>query len=404
MILSDIIILLFCIIGLTGYKKTHCAFHPGVIVSFSWGIILFCYQHLNHELYPLSNKFLCAISLWVFPFCVFSFLFTNVKSYFPKALYTQCMKAKLIVILAIIFIFINIWGAYENYSLSGGLAYRAILELTANDNMPPVIKFLQRLQLISTIIYALLMIYNDKIQCPKKVVIIHAVTLFLWVFINANKGSIVQLVMVSFFALYYHKKLTFSKFLIAAVFLLSTLYVMQSMRALSDSKGRSSEIDIEKTALIYILSPLKAFDMVLNQEVNYPPGQTFRFFDTVLTKVGLKNGAVQNGEMWVQVPVPTNVYTVMFGYYVDYGYWGILIFGMFLGSCWGILYNEYRKGLPFFTTIYAVLLYALPLQFFADYIFVFLSVFFQIIIVCSVLILHFRWRYSKCALSLSDEK
>lgn len=47
------------------------------------------------------------------------------------------------------------------------------------------------------------------------------------------------------------------------------------------------------------------------------------------------------------MPVPTNVYTVMFPYYVDFGYYGLVIFSLILGFGWGMLYNGVKRKIPF---------------------------------------------------------
>ena len=47
---------------------------------------------------------------------------------------------------------------------------------------------------------------------------------------------------------------------------------------------------------------------------------------------------------WTYTPLPVNVYTIMFSYYVDWGYWGIIIFSILLGAFWGGIWKGIKKG------------------------------------------------------------
>ena len=78
---------------------------------------------------------------------------------------------------------------------------------------------------------------------------------------------------------------------------------------------------------VYALSPLPAFDLALNGKINLEEGGTYRFFLTFLNKLfGFDFAVYSGGDRWVEVPVPTNVYTVMSDPFADFGYIGIFVF------------------------------------------------------------------------------
>lgn len=391
--LAAFCILLFSAITLLSYKKTHSFFHPAVMVSLFWCLLLLAYQLCDHELYPLSYKFFLAILLWVTGFCFASLWYYNKRIFFSAPLYTQSFKVSFLKYSVYLFIVINIVGIYKFYSLSGGIAYSALAEFAVGtEKLPLEIRILQLLQGFSIALYSVLILYGKRTKVSLKWIILHVVTLFVWSGIVANKTGFFQLIAISFVASYLHKKLSFSKILVAITILLVVFFHLQNMRT-EDAGGE--EMSVKDIALIYVLSPMPAFDMVLNGEKQFSSGRTWRFFTEVANKLGLIEKYNSGESGWVSVPVPTNVYTVMFPYYVDFGYWGILIFSLILGGGWGILYNEMKRGVPFFTVLYAVFIHTLALQFFADYIVNFLSMVIQINIFCAILLLHFKIKHSR---------
>lgn len=387
-------ILIFLLISFLSYKKTHSIIHPAVIVSLSWGGLLFVYRYFDHGLYELSDKFYKAILLWVTVFCGSALWFYRKKIKFSSPIYTSSLKTVLLKRLTYISLVINIIGIYEYYSLSGGIAYNALVAMTREEvELPLTIRILQLFQVFSTVLYAVLMLYGKHIDIPRKWIVLYVITIFVWAGIAANKTGLFQLVAISVVIAYLKQKLSITKIILSFTILLVSFLVLQNMRAKSVGGKEESMEDI---VLTYVLSPMPAFDMVLNGEKEFSPGRTWRFFLAVANKSGLVEKSNDKDDSgWVNVPVLTNVYTVMFPYYVDFGYWGIFIFALILGGGWGILYGEMMRGTPLFVVIYAVLTHSLLLQFFADYIVNYLSMVLQIIIFCSILILHYKIKVSR---------
>lgn len=118
------------------------------------------------------------------------------------------------------------------------------------------------------------------------------------------------------------------------------------------------------------------------------------FFTEVANKLGLTEKYNSGETGWVNVPVLTNVYTVMFPYYVDFGYWGIFIFSLILGSGWGVLYNEMKRGIPFLQSYTLCLFIHLYCNFCRLYS-KFLSMVIQINIFCAILLLHYKIKYPR---------
>ena len=72
-----------------------------------------------------------------------------------------------------------------------------------------------------------------------------------------------------------------------------------------------------------------------------------------------------NYEM-VHVPLPTNVYTMMAGYWVGWKWLGLIVGGLFHGCFWGYVYNRSRKS-EAYKVLYVSILNVLVFYFFHDF-------------------------------------
>lgn len=386
--LSVFCILFFLCIACLSYKKTYSILHPAVIVSLLWALLLLAYSTLEHGLYPLSDNFFWAILLWVSGFSIGALWIHDRKLKFPPPLCTRKLKISLLKQSLLLFIFINVIGSYEYYKLNGGFAYYAFVQFAlGEEDLPLKIRLLSILQLVSLTLYSIMTLYGKQAGISRKLILLHSVTLFVWVVIQANKTGVMQFVAISTIAVCMRNKLSFSKIsVVAFIFLLSMLF-LHNLRTENAGGDKSSMKDMLQ---VYILSPMPAFDMVLNGEKEFTPGRTWRFFAAVGNRIGITKKYDSGESGWVNVPVPTNVYTVMFPYYVDFGYYGLVIFSLILGFGWGMLYNGVKRKIPFFTILYCTFFHTLILQFFADYMVNYMSTIIQINIFCAILLLHYK--------------
>ena len=370
------VILVFIIMCVFSYKKTHSIIHPSVIVSAIWAIILVLYNLLDHDLYQLSNKFHFAVLLWVLSFVVSSLFFF--KKICKNQLFMLEINKKLISSILTAFILINFIGIYKYYSLSGGIAYDMIANFARGEmEIPLVIRILQVFQLFSLSLFSIIALYNKQVFCFKYKIIIFIVSLFIWSVISGNKTGLFQIIFIIFNGLYFINKISLNKILIGLIILCIAMFYLQTFRSRANHQDSES---VEKIISVYILSPLPAFDLVLNGEKQFVSNQTFRFFNVVGDKLGIVDRQNESENAWAQVPIYTNVYTVMFPFYSDFGYVGLCIFGFICGCFWSILYNKSFAGQFISRVLYAMFSYTIYLQFFSDYLFNYLSVFFQVFI------------------------
>lgn len=116
---------------------------------------------------------------------------------------------------------------------------------------------------------------------------------------------------------------------------------------------------------IYLLSPMAAFDSVLTGDMIVKSDIFGEFTFNAFTRLFYgNNNDLFSLERWAYVPLPTNVYTIMFDYYVDFGYCGILFFSIFMGAFFGYFYSFYRRNISCFCLLYPFLFFLLVIQFF----------------------------------------
>ena len=117
---------------------------------------------------------------------------------------------------------------------------------------------------------------------------------------------------------------------------------------------------------------MTAFDLLLNGDIVLDPGVwgsgTLAFLYKLINFFG---GTLEISQLgtWVNVPLPTNVFTTMRGFYLDGGFLGIFIMSCVLGIIWGGLYAFQLARNKIFLLFYAMMLGSLFFQSFGDYFF-----------------------------------
>lgn len=144
---------------------------------------------------------------------------------------------------------------------------------------------------------------------------------------------------------------------------------------------------------VYIYSPILAFSQ-LNSYVGDNSGEyTFRFIYAFLSKLQIISEQPVNTILgYVNVPVPTNVYTMLQPFYQDYGFYGVILGALMYGLVYSGFYTFAIRGSTVALLIYAVLSISSVTSFFAETLITNLSG--NIKLILSILIL---WRLTvKC--------
>jgi oligosaccharide repeat unit polymerase len=119
---------------------------------------------------------------------------------------------------------------------------------------------------------------------------------------------------------------------------------------------------------LYVLSGMPAFDTVKeNSSENYGEN-TFRFFYAVGNKLGISDLKAKDPILnYVYVnknkTIVTNVYTTLYPFFKDFGYYGIFYSALVIGFFYGYVYKKVQKNNKPMTITFSILVVGLVTQF-----------------------------------------
>lgn len=138
-----------------------------------------------------------------------------------------------------------------------------------------------------------------------------------------------------------------------------------------DTSGFGSSVAgvAELFLVSYIVGPTAALDYFLRHQAEYAgaPEHTFKFFLTIASSLHLIHYTPPpTFDTFVQVPFPTNVYTVYKFYIADFGLYGALGTMLVIGFLHTLLYRKARTGSKLAMYFFSLTLFPLILVIFDD--------------------------------------
>ena len=160
-----------------------------------------------------------------------------------------------------------------------------------------------------------------------------------------------------------------------------------------DMRNASLLAGLEAHILHYIPSAMAAFSIQVQNAEALTYGQfSFRTVFAVLSKTGFDVEVISLVRPNVEVPFRTNVYTFFSPYYSDFGWLGVSIASLLMGTLTGFTAKlRPTSSHPVIAIALAILMYAMILQFFQDQYMSLLSQWIQLIAVVTVLSLSSTW-------------
>lgn len=346
-------------------------FHPAVLVATEWLIILGLYIFTDHGLFELSTKTYLIVFLWVAFFTFFACFFSHFNFAANRFIKTSTSNKSFIRKLYVPLLCSNI-GLILSIVTTYGVNFSAI-RYGLLGHIPINIKLLFY---VNTFCYAYFAVILFSNIVSKKKIIVFAFSIIVCSLFKTNKTVFFSFFLLILFCLAEKQKLTLKVFAWLSGLTILLMAIIVIMRG--DVKTYS-DFTVIKYLSIYILSPLTAFDQVVKGNVSVPThhtgGYLFSFFYKIFS-VFTGEKVVGFGP-WVNVPLPTNVFTVFAPSYIDFGVSGIVFMACIQGITWGVIFSFVKKEYLMYKVLYAVLLYYPGMQFFSDYFTNSFSVFIQ---------------------------
>lgn len=371
-------------------------FHPSFIVCGLWGTLLLIYWVADHPLWNLSNRFFLCVIAWVIPFAIIS----NIFSLKPVTLQFNQSRSNYIYPVNIDFfnklflpaLMINIATILVSIGAAGGFSFSQIRLLYISNSIPSILRLLlYACNFVYVLnIFALLHIKElDK----KKITLLTLSVLVVFIF-KSNKTSFLLYFITLLYVFHKNKVLNFYRLILFTLVFVGLIVLVTINRLDFDFSTREA---IWNFIYIYLISPLTAFDTLINGGVTLDPGTAGSGFLAFLYNViNVFGGSLQISQLgtFIDVPLPTNVFTIMRGPYLDAGIAGIILMSVIQGIFYGLCYAEQKINKKFYPLFYALMVSTLFMQSFGDYLLYSFSTTLQYLIF-SVLIargftLHFR--------------
>ncbi|VBB46866.1 conserved membrane hypothetical protein [uncultured Paludibacter sp.] len=370
---------------LLSLRTSKNIFAPATIVSALWLFCILAYNLYPHNLFHLRIQFYTGISIWVGVFTLSSLL---TQSIFQKANNTENPNLSLrnlyvfITLISFPYVMWHIFNILKEAGLLNNIflnlrsaamgSVKGLEEGTSKNYFAP-------LWLVAYVI--------ELLHYRKKQRLWILITLLLinltWAFLIMSKMTFLNIFVSTFIILFFYRKIKTKTILISlgAVFIFFTYFQIL----------RSREMELKDNKLkydfftLYVLGGMPAFETVKPRSSNYSGENTFRFFNAVTYKTGLKSQKPSSPILeFVNVgknnDVFTNTYTTLYPYFKDFGFKGIFFFAIFVGFFYGYLYKKALKKDNPMVIIYSIFFTALLTQFMNETTFTTLSFLIQIII------------------------
>lgn len=369
---------------LLSLRTSKNIFAPATLVSALWLFCILAYNLYPHNLFHLKSQFYTGISIWVGIFTL-SALFT--QSIYQKSNNTEDPNLSLrnfyflITLITFPYMMWYIFNLLKELGLTNDIFLnlrsaaegnvRGLEEGTSKNYFAP-------LWLVAYVI--------ELLHFKKKRVWILIILLIInvsWAFLIMSKMTFLNIFFATLVVLFFKKIIKTKTILIslAAIFVFFTYFQIL----------RSREVELKNNELnydfftLYVLAGMPAFETIQPNSSASSGENTFRFFNAVAYKTGLTNKKAQDPVMKF-IPVNenkktyTNVYTVLYPYFKDFGYKGIFYFALLIGIFYGYIYKKALKNDNPMIITYSILVAALITQFMNETTVTTLSLLIQILI------------------------
>ena len=386
--LTALIFILFLYLIVSLRISNNNLFSPGFITSAIWLVCLLSFVFLRHQLPSLTIQFLGGLFLWTTTFFVFSSIVQQTSIHketyhvLPSRLFRDAYFVISLCTFPLLFVFVhNVMTIETEGSLASNLRLAALGQ-TKSFTEP----FAPFYILIWKASYLLeLMFYSKK---NKYRVFILGGLLISYAAVTMSKAIFMDMFVMTVCLLYLQKKIKLKQIIIGGLCL---LFFLMSFQMLREVKGSSTKNDF---LVLYLLSSMSAFDTLQPMSSLNWGENVFRVVYAIMEPLKISDiEPIKPLLPWITKPIQTNTYTCMYPFFKDFGYWGIALFGSFMGFIFGWLFKKVQSGNIFYIMVFAYFASALVLQYVSELFFTQLAGYVKFVFVLAVPFLASKYKF-----------
>lgn len=354
--------------------RIHNIFSPWNITVLHWLLIILLILWGGDLLYPLTERFWISISIWVPTLAISSFITFHLtyrhtefslSSSLKKSTFTPNINIKwfyILLVISLIFTPICIKIAMDIVSQFSG------------ENMMNNIRILVTEGEINWGYFAYCFVINQALficayWARKKLgihmMVITTILMLMNAFALMNKSSLLFIFVIIAFVLYEKQIISLKSIFLTGGGLIALFFLLTLLRNFTDGDGEinSDDLSFIDFFAMYVLSPPVAYSYM-------PPDIGMKFGSRSLTLFYLVMGKLNGNfhvesiiQEFMEVPIPTNLYTIMQPFYLDFGQWGVFVFALLYGIASGWCYTLYKNGNSWGCVVYTYLIVNLISQY-----------------------------------------
>jgi len=291
------------------------------------------------------------------------FLFTRKSSFDnlnPIGQESINISQKNIQILFPVFFFLQVASLFVYVKSTGNVSILAIAEVrdTLVEDDGKKFGTYGLIQMIMAVYLLLVILSKTKLTLWHKGLI----GMFIYyTMLLGSRGQFVYYFITLFYILVWQKRISAKRILGSIALLTGLMYVITILRA-AKAYGQT----LTETLMIYTITSMPALHIAQFSNSQCFGYYSFRVFYVWLNKFGFNFPLSPVLSEYTLTPLPTNVYSYIKPYFLDFGYTGIFLLPLVLGFIHHFFYFRARCGSFIFMFLTSVLMYPLLMQVFEE--------------------------------------
>lgn len=332
---------------------------PIFLTAVPWFLVFLTGIFVYNDFYPITEEAKMAWVIWYFITITIFFIFSlenNVAN-------TDVTEIKVIEFNYIyILVLLILWLIYRIWIVGTTGPEHFLLNLRLSSIKLEEFESLGLVGRFYPLIFALFVFelcYKSSENFNKRFLL--WIWMLLYAFATMGKFSLLTPFLAWIVILSFQKKIKIKYLLYVFTLLLIAMIFIHFFRSSADDTTTFYEL-----ISVYLYSPIVALGyMPINSEIYGE--QVFRFIYAIFYYFGfIDNPPINLILDYVEIPIKTNVYTIISSYYNDFSLFGVFLGSIFFGLFFGLIFQLALKNIDFFKIIYAMLSIIILGQFIGD--------------------------------------